>query len=109
MPMQPGTLIVQDEALVDAINTNPLWLYRKANKFALRNVAARMGRSQTTVMNWECGTAYPTDDNMKLIAKLMKLELDDLCKQWREWWTKNHQPEQPDGNQTNNEETKREE
>jgi transcriptional regulator with XRE-family HTH domain len=88
MPMQPATLMIDDVELVGKIKENPLYIYRTANGNALRNIAARLGRSQTTVSKWEDGSAYPTDDNMALLAKLMKVDLDKLKTQWREWFNK---------------------
>jgi transcriptional regulator with XRE-family HTH domain len=88
MPMQPATLLIDDVELVEKIKENPLYIYRTAQASALRNIAARLGRSQTTVSKWEDGSAYPTDDNMALLAKLMKVDLDKLKTQWREWFNK---------------------
>jgi transcriptional regulator with XRE-family HTH domain len=88
MPMQPATLLIDDVELVEKIKENPLYIYRTVQACALRNIAARLGRSQTTVSKWEDGSAYPTDDNMALLAKLMKVELDTLKTQWREWFNK---------------------
>ena len=95
-----ATLVIDDPELVEWIKQNPLFKYRTEKPYALRNVASRLGRSQTTVSKWEDGSSYPTEENMKLIAKLMKLPLADLIKQWREWYEIKHSPEhRQDGNQ----------
>lgn len=99
MPMQPATLMIEDPELVETIKQNPLFIYRSEHSYALRNVAARIGVTRTTISQWEDGTAYPTESNMALIAKCMKVDKDELAKQWRAWYEIKHAPERlNDGN-----------
>jgi transcriptional regulator with XRE-family HTH domain len=99
MPMAPATLLIDDTELTDQIKQNPLYIWRSGKGYALRNVAARLGKSQTSVSKWEDGSAYPTDHHMTLIAKMMKVELSDLIGQWRTWYQIKHPPEQTHGKQ----------
>jgi len=94
MSAKAGNLLIDDPELVSWIKQNPLYIFRESKGFALRNAAARLGRSQTTVSKWEDGTAYPTEDNMRLIAKMMKLAVGELNKQWRAWYQIKHPLEQ---------------
>lgn len=99
MPMQATTFLIDDAELIEKIKENPLYKYRATKPFALRNVAARLGKSPTSIQKWEDGSAYPTDENMALLAKLMKVDLDVLKVQWREWFNKYSMEEVKDGSE----------
>lgn len=102
-----GTILIDDPEIVNRITTNLLYQHRSVNSWSLRRAALKCNVTPTAISNWELGVSYPTDENMMLIAKAMKVPLDDLKAQWREWYQIKHSSENSNGSQEKSSDGKR--
>jgi len=64
---------------------NPLYAWRSSNGLSRNAVAALVGSSLNSVINWERGGSIPTDEKIEAIARAMNKNSGVLRREWDEW------------------------
>lgn len=87
MPAKPTNLRETDSVMLAVTQSNPLYKFRQAQNpvWSLRHAALYIGVTQTPIQKWESGTNYPTDDNLRAIARVMNKTFEQLSLEWQAW------------------------
>lgn len=67
------------------LTENPLRQWRVAKNLFLKDVGAATSVGYHTVYRWENGMSTPTDQQMEILAGLMKIKPKNLQKRWEDW------------------------